>query len=422
MAFRPVDVALGVGTAAGDEAAGRGGYERYRVVAERFRERFGRAPEGLARAPGRVNLIGEHVDYEGYAVLPMAIEQDVCVAFAASKDVDESCGGEVRLRVDLANADAAEYPPAEVEMAMGAGAAAPELRSGRQAWATYVICGLLAVRGLLTRALSGSDAQSNLVIKLQLLVDGRIPPACGLSSSSALVVASAMAAAYAITRCDVPNFAMPSRVEMAEVCRQAERHVGTMSGGMDQAISCLGQRGHAFYITFTPELCAQPVKIHGMDPAGGASEEMGGYSFVVANSGVVAQKAVDATTRYNKRVVECALAAKLIGKKLALDGWQRVRVAYSYGLEVLRLTGYLACVQVERLADLQERLAKELGSVIRLRELQELTVDCCPLSEYSLQQIEGPDCLANSVAALFEASGMRADVEVSCGVRWSLHG
>lgn len=310
-------------------AAGGGALGRWQELAGHFHERFGRAAEGVARAPGRVNLIGEHVDYEGYAVLPMAIEQAVCAAFAASKgegnartDSDQV----VRLRVQLASVDEAKYPADELVVAMGAADAAPELRSGRQAWANYVACGLLVARSVLAQALSASDPSAQPVeVTLWLMVDGGVPPACGLSSSSALVVASAIAATYAVADCCVPGFEMPSRVEMAELCRRAEGHVGTMGGGMDQAISCLGQRGHALYISFRPELAAQPVKLHGMDATVGADGDLGGYAFVVANSGVVAQKAVDAATRYNKRVVECALAAKLIGKKMGLDEWQQVR-------------------------------------------------------------------------------------------------
>jgi galactokinase len=329
MAFLAIDAALSAGKATGDAEHGDGGYHRWQALDGRFRERFGRAAEGVARAPGRVNLIGEHIDYEGYAVLPMAIEQAVCAAFAASKGSGDAGDGHVRLRVQLASVDEAEYPPDELVMTMGAGDAAPALRSGRQAWANYVACGLLVARSVLAQALSALDQSTQAVeVKLCLMIDGGVPPACGLSSSSALVVASAIAATYAIANCCVTGFVMPSRVEMAELCRRAEGHVGTMGGGMDQAISCLGQRGHALYISFRPELSAQPVKLHGMDATVGAGEDLGGYAFVVANSGVVAQKAVDATTRFNKRVVECALAAKLIGKKMGLDEWQQVRATW----------------------------------------------------------------------------------------------
>lgn len=51
----------------------------------RFREKFGTLPDYIARAPGRVNIIGEHIDYEGYGVLPAAIEKDCMIAFKRVK-------------------------------------------------------------------------------------------------------------------------------------------------------------------------------------------------------------------------------------------------------------------------------------------------------------------------------------------------
>lgn len=83
----------------------------------------------------------------------------------------------------------------------------------------------------------------------------------------------------------------------------AERYVGTQSGGMDQAISVMGQRGLAKVVHFNP-VRTDDVRL----PAGAA--------FVIANSLTVSNKAETAHTRYNLRVVECRLAAMLMAKKL----------------------------------------------------------------------------------------------------------
>jgi hypothetical protein len=77
---------------------------RYGAVTDAFRRAYGAEPSFLVRAPGRVNLIGEHVDYHGYSVLPMALAQDVVIAVGAGGAFAD--GGRVR----VANALAKEAP------------------------------------------------------------------------------------------------------------------------------------------------------------------------------------------------------------------------------------------------------------------------------------------------------------------------
>jgi len=92
---------------------------------------------------------------------------------------------------------------------------------------------------------------------------------------------------------------------VADVCALCERHVGTESGGMDQAISIMGQPGVALNINFHP-LCATPVPLPDKDVA-----------FVIANSLAVSNKAETAAFCYNLRVVECRLATALLARALA---------------------------------------------------------------------------------------------------------
>ena len=62
--------------------------ERYKSLIASFQQRFSCPPQFLVRAPGRVNIIGEHVDYSGYGVLPMAIAQDIAMAFCVGEGDD----------------------------------------------------------------------------------------------------------------------------------------------------------------------------------------------------------------------------------------------------------------------------------------------------------------------------------------------
>ena len=212
----------------------------------------------IGSAPGRVNLIGEHTDYNGLPVLPMAIDRRVRVAAAPLR--------EPLLRIR--NAQWHRYPAEEVPLASLAE------RPARGTWTDYVVA---AAR---VRPPAGG---------VELLVAGDVPPAAGLASSSALVVATLLALGP-----------VDDRLQLAECARRAERYVGTLSGGMDQAIALLARPGHALRIRFRP-LRVEPVPI----PEG--------IGVVVAHSGVRAEKSGAARAGYNARVRECARAAELLG-------------------------------------------------------------------------------------------------------------
>ncbi|MCC6670300.1 MAG: galactokinase [Planctomycetes bacterium] len=212
----------------------------------------------IGRAPGRVNLIGEHVDYNGFAVLPMAIDRRTEVrATPLAAPVLRVC-----------NADPGRFPAEEIPLA------ALATRPPRRTWVDYVVAAARCrppVRGV------------------ELLVSSTVPVAAGLSSSSALVVATFLALGEA-----------GDRLALAEEARLAERYVGTLSGGMDQAIALLGRPGHCVRIEFRP-LRARPIAM---------PEEL---VVVVLDSGVPAPKGGAAQDGYNARVRECLAAAQALG-------------------------------------------------------------------------------------------------------------
>ena len=235
----------------------------------------GRGAALLARAPGRVNLIGEHTDYNGLPVLPIAIDRDVLVA-ARRRDDDH---------VDLSNTGAA-FPPRQYAVA----AAIPPSPAGD--WANYAKAAAEALVADLGRrglgALPGGAFR----------VDGRVPLAAGLSSSSALLVACGLA------HLSLAGVALPP-AELAELFACAERYVGTLSGGMDQATALLARADHALRIDFFP-LRARPVTI----PASAV--------FVVAQSLERAEKSGAARGHYNQRVTECGLACAVLAQRLGV--------------------------------------------------------------------------------------------------------
>lgn len=126
----------------------------------------------------------------------------------------------------------------------------------------------------------------------KVAVSGNIPPASGLSSSSALVCSAALATAFIF---DLPL----NKQLLATLSASSEHFIGTIGGGMDQAIAFLAKKGCAQFIEFNP-VRATPIQL----PTDAV--------FVIANSLSEANKA--ATSDFNQRVVECKIATKLLAK------------------------------------------------------------------------------------------------------------
>lgn len=227
-----------------------------------------------ARAPGRVNLIGEHTDYSGLPVLPVAIDRSTIVVAA----------GNTTGEIEVSNAD-----PAWPSRRFAIERKIPPYASGD--WANYVKA---AIQGVIDRFSARRLRGASMV------VDGRVPPAAGLSSSSALTVSTAMAF-MAISQLELDP------LHAATMVARSERYVGTHGGGMDQAASIFGRRDHALFIEFDP-LRVRAIK---MPP---------NAALVVADSQQIADKSGTVRAEYNRRVVECSLAARILGRALNLDG------------------------------------------------------------------------------------------------------
>lgn len=182
-------------------------------AARLFGERFGGSPEGIWRAPGRVNFIGEHTDYNDGFALPFAIGAGVYVAAAARED------GVVALT-------SRQY--GEGVVTVSPRALAPGALGG---WAAYPAGVAWALRSAGHRVGGAS-----------LAVDADLPAGAGLSSSAALECATGLALA------ELYRLAVP-RPELAALGRRAENDfVGVPTGLMDQLAVLLGRAGHALLL------------------------------------------------------------------------------------------------------------------------------------------------------------------------------
>ena len=222
----------------------------------------------MVRAPGRVNLIGEHIDYCGLSVFPMALRRSVRIEFSPRSDRE----------MRLANRD-----PGFAPSAFAVSESIPPVPAGD--WSNYARA---AAQALAQRfpGLRGIDA----------LVESDLPIAAGLSSSSALLVAIALAIMHA------NRVTMPS-LELMELLARGERYVGTAGGGMDQAIILGARAGYASRIDFHP-LRLTPTAV----PTG--------WQFIVAWSLVHAEKSGAARQGYNERTRQGEEARRLVATRI----------------------------------------------------------------------------------------------------------
>jgi galactokinase len=229
------------------------------------------ADRARAFAPGRVNLIGEHTDYNEGLAMPIAIGEGVTVT------ADAAAGATITARaLDLDEEDAFELEwPIRVE-----------------GWRSFVRGAVAELR----RAgvpLRGAE----------LDIHGDVPRGAGLSSSAAFEVALCMALlALADTRppgkLELGQLEL-GKLELAQLCSRVENEwVGARTGLLDQIASLYGERDHALRIDFR-SLDVDPVKL-----------ELGGFRLVILDSG---ERHSHAASGYNERRAECARACKELG-------------------------------------------------------------------------------------------------------------
>jgi len=235
-------------------------------IKEIFEQEFSHQPDILVSAPGRVNLIGEHTDYNDGFVLPVAIDRNITIV--AKKRNDR--------QVNLYSIDfdkRVEFSLDEIERSQG-----------DKFWANYPkgVAYFLIDEGI---NICGAD----------MAITGDIPQAAGLSSSAAFEVASALT----FTRLGESEI---NRVSLALLCQKAENQfVGVNCGIMDQFISAMGKKDHALFIDCRSlEFELVPLNLHDM-------------KIVVCNTKV---KRELAGSEYNKRRNQCERGVEILSEWL----------------------------------------------------------------------------------------------------------
>jgi galactokinase len=230
-------------------------------LAARFEEIFG-APARIFRAPGRVNLIGEHTDYNDGFVMPCALDFSTRVALSPRSD----------RKLIIRSEDFPEQFESNLDRL-------PQHGAGN--WSDYVVGVAVTLQN------AGYPVQG-----ANLLLRGEVPIGAGLSSSAAVEVASALA----LMSLNGTTFPMP---DVARICQRAENvFVGAKVGIMDQFASCLGKAGHALMLDCR-SLDFQYIPLPDS------------VRLVICNSMV---KHEHAGGEYNRRREECDEGVKLLSK------------------------------------------------------------------------------------------------------------
>ena len=214
------------------------------------------------QAPGRVNLVGEHIDYHGLPVLPMAIDRRIRIRFRARPDrrISVSSGGFGRR----------EFPWERALQPVAAGD-----------WENYLRAAARAV-----------EARWGLLAGVDASIESDLPPAAGLASSSAMMVA--------FTLCLLAAAGVDTSFEeLMAVLPQGEQFVGTRGGAMDHAAILAARAAHASFVEFAPLVVRYiPVPRE--------------WAFLAAHSLETAEKSGAALAAYNaRRQAGTAALAKL---------------------------------------------------------------------------------------------------------------
>ncbi|KAH7035244.1 ribosomal protein S5 domain 2-type protein [Microdochium trichocladiopsis] len=265
---------------------------RWNTLLEKFQETYGTSAEFVARSPGRVNIIGEHIDYSLYPCLPMAIYPDVIVAVSSTAASDEPASTTGTYKLQIANVASDRFPTREFDVPYGD----VEIDATKHEWTNYFKAGLRGALELL-RKKHGQDFKPR---SMKVLMDGTVPAGGGLSSSAAFVSAAALAVMFANGERDIDKKAL------TEVAIVSERAVGVNSGGMDQSASVFSEMGSALLVSFSPSLSARPVFFPKTNPE---------LCFLIAQSFVTSNKQVTGPIHYNLRVVEVSMAAAVLNAK-----------------------------------------------------------------------------------------------------------
>lgn len=308
-----------------------------RELCSQFEERFGARATFLARAPGRVVLIGEHLDYNGFPVVSAAMLQGTMVAGCLENND----------HIEVEHLQKDKYTEGQMEVNGTLISCANEKNDGRdERWLSYVAAGTCAF----TKDLKGKRLVSG---GGRILVGGNLPRAGGLASSSSLVSACALMAAR-MNRRRIP------KLQLAALAAEGERGgTGTRGGSVDHVTSMCAEKGCVMEISFLPTMKVRALKW----PEGAR--------LFALDSHITAQKGMEGSVKeeFNLRAAECRLAAALLARRLDVHLAKTVTTPGQLMLSA-RKSPNLECKDVTTLR-MHISLVMDRNEIVSIKDAQE---------------------------------------------------
>ena len=255
---------------------------QYRDGLRKFADVYGRQ-EGvvIVRAPARVNLMGVHIEHRGGYVNYFTIQKEI-VMIASPRNDSRIKGFNVDEKFRPFSFSIKEFLPLKKRGNWLRFISETKITSG--GWANYIKGAILRLQDITGKELSG----------MNLVVGGNIPEGSGLSSSSALVVATSLV-------CIAFNNLKIAKKDLVTLCGEAEWYVGTRGGAGDHAAMLFGKKGYISHLRFFPFI-VEDVPL----PSG--------YTIIICNSLKKAPKSKEARDAFNTTIASYEIAFKLIKK------------------------------------------------------------------------------------------------------------
>ena len=263
--------------------------QRYRSIISQFIQNYGDKKVIITRAPGRVNLMGTHIDHRGGAINVMAIKNDTILVVSPREDdmvnilnTDKAYGLEsfsISQELSLHNSENwLDY--------INSKPVTDKVKSLKGNWVNYVKSAVLRFQFV----------SSNPFVGMDIMADGTIPVAAGLSSSSSLVVATA----EAVVSINSLNL---SDKNFVELCGEGEWYVGSRGGAGDHAAMKCSKMGKITRLDFKPFAI------------GNSATFPSDYAVIIADSMIKSKKSENSKDTFNAKVMAYEFSLMLIKKE-----------------------------------------------------------------------------------------------------------